>query len=111
MQRAGADFPQVLDAAEPGMNLRLPSSAVEARLINPLCDSDWDCLVASHPDASFFHSAAWAKVLNKTYGHAPFYLHFTQHGETVALMPMMEVRSPLTGRRGVCLPFTDSCDP
>ena len=65
----------------------------------------------SHPDYTFGHSAAWAKVLSKTYGHEPFYLRCSRHGELVALIPMMEVSSPLTGRRGVCLPFTDFCGP
>jgi hypothetical protein len=79
--------------------------------VNPLCDSDWDRFAVSHPDYTFSHSAAWAKVLSKTYGHEPVYLRCSQHGKVVALIPMMEVRSPLTGRRGVCLPFTDFCGP
>jgi hypothetical protein len=28
-----------------------------------------------------------------------------------ALIPLMEVRSPFNGRRGVCLPFSDACEP
>jgi hypothetical protein len=28
-----------------------------------------------------------------------------------ALVPLMEVRSPFTGRWGVCLPFSDTCEP
>jgi hypothetical protein len=50
-------------------------------------------------------------VLSKTYGHQPFYLRCFQGCEVVALVPVMEVRSPLTGRRGVCLPFADFCGP
>src|ERR1700693_5660710 len=84
---------------------------MQIKFIDPPCDADWDRLVVSHPDCSFFHSTAWAKVLCKTYGHEPVYLHCSQDCETVALVPMMEVRSPLTGRRGVCLPFTDFCGP
>lgn len=33
-----------------------------------------------------------------------------QNGRIVALLPVMEVRSSLTGSRGVCLPFTDFCN-
>ena len=36
----------------------------------------------SHPEATFFHSAAWAKVLCKTYRHEPLYLHFSEAGAT-----------------------------
>lgn len=84
---------------------------MDIKFVNPLCDPDWDRLVVSHPDFGFFHSAAWAKVLSKTYGHEPFYLRCSQRGELVALVPMMEVRSVLTGHRGVCLPFADFCAP
>jgi lipid II:glycine glycyltransferase (peptidoglycan interpeptide bridge formation enzyme) len=80
-------------------------------IVNPLSDPDWDRLITSHQDFSFFHSAAWAKVLHKTYGHEPVYFRCSQRRELVALVPMMEVRSPLTGHRGVCLPFTDFCGP
>jgi hypothetical protein len=81
------------------------------KFVNPLCDPDWDRLVVSHPDYSFFHSAAWAKVLCKTYGHQPVYFRCSEQSELAALVPMMEVQSPLTGRRGVCLPFSDFCGP
>ena len=83
----------------------------EANIVDPTSDADWDRLVTSHPDSSFFHSAAWARVLCKTYGHKPMSLLFCQSGEPTALVPLLEVSSPFTGRRGVSLPFTDFCDP
>src|SRR6266446_9238437 len=86
-------------------------SAIEVKTLDPLSDSDWDRLVPSHPDCNFFHNAAWARVLGKTYRHKPIYLHFSRQGELVALVPMMEIRSAFTGRRGVCLPFSDLCSP
>src|SRR4029077_12922920 len=85
--------------------------AIEVKTLDPLSDPDWDHAVLSHPDCDFFHSAAWAKVLRKTYRHQPTYLHFSRQGKLVALVPMMEVRSFLTGCRGVCLPFSDFCEP
>ena len=90
---------------------RLSSQTWEINVIDPTCDPDWDGLVASHPGSSFFHSAAWAKVLCKTYGHKPISLLLSRNGEPASLVPLLEVSSPLTGRRGVCLPFTDFCDP
>ena len=91
---------------------RRPSSQTwEARVIDPTCDPDWDGLVASHPGSNFFHSAAWAKVLCRTYDHKPISLLLSRNGEPAALVPLLEVSSPFTGRRGVCLPFTDFCDP
>ena len=88
-----------------------PVTNVEIKLVDPLTGSEWDQLVLSHRDATFFHSAAWARVLAKSYGHRPLYLHFSRCGELLALVPMMEVKSYFTGRRAVCLPFSDGCSP
>ena len=106
-----AEFGEKRDAGGFGMNDRSSPSAIEVKILDPLCDSNWDRLVISHPDSNFFHSTAWAKVLCKTYGHKTIYLHFSRSGKIVALVPMMEVRSPFTGCRGVCLPFSDFCGP
>src|SRR5438552_2850346 len=83
----------------------------EMRIVDPVCDSSWDRLVLSHPNHNLFHRAAWARVLWRTYGHRPIYLHFYREGESVGLVPIMEVASPFTGRRGVALPFSDFCSP
>lgn len=93
------------------MTCQLAQPAVEIRLVDPLLGAEWDRLVQTHPAAGFFHTSAWAKVLSTTYGHRPCYLHFVREGETLALVPLMEVQSCLTGRRGVSLPFTDRCGP
>jgi hypothetical protein len=79
--------------------------------VNPAERSDWDELLAAHPSASFFHGAAWAKVLAGTYGYAPAYFLLQEAGAARALLPLMEVDSWLTGRRAVSLPFTDDCEP
>jgi hypothetical protein len=79
--------------------------------LNPLEDPGWDDLVSSHPDHSFYHSSAWAEVLRSTYGHTPTYFAVRDESGLAALLPVMEVNSRLTGRRGVCLPFTDACPP
>ena len=68
-------------------------------------------MISAHPDASFFHGAAWARVLNRTYGHQPLYACCGDARQPLALLPLMEVNSAWTGRRGVCLPFTDVCGP
>ena len=62
-------------------------------------------------DFSIFHSSAWAKVLKESYGYNPFYFVSIESGQISLLMPFMDVVSPLTGKRGVSLPFTDRCEP
>src|SRR5512132_2760379 len=84
---------------------------LQMRVVDPLTEPAWDHVVALHRDASCFHTSAWARVLHQTYRHQPFYLQFSRMRRLAALIPLMEVRSPFTGRRGVCLPFSDACEP
>jgi hypothetical protein len=83
----------------------------EIDILNPVDYEGWDDLLASGPEYSFFHSCAWAKVLWETYHYRPLYFTVHEKGTLVGLMAMMEVRSALTGLRGVSLPFTDYCAP
>lgn len=69
----------------------------------------WDDLLLTHPDYCFFHTSAWARVLHESYGYRPLYFTDTTNGQLKTLVPMMEVRSLITGKRGVSLPFTDMC--
>ncbi len=71
----------------------------------------WDAMVMAHPQSSFFHGSAWARVLSDSYGFKPRYLTLTSERHLNALLPLMEIDSVLTGRRGVSLPFTDFCEP
>lgn len=86
-------------------------SGMQMGIVDPFSEASWDDVVLAHGEGTFFHSAAWARVLSKTYGHRPVYLRCMYGGKLAALIPMMEVRSAITGRRGVGLPFTDFCGP
>jgi len=79
--------------------------------MNPLDNPNWDALLANRPDFSFFHGAAWAKVLMDTYGFAPHYFFSGDEQAPGSVLLLMEVDSWLTGRRGIALPFTDECEP
>jgi len=79
--------------------------------VDPTADSLWDAELAVCPGATFFHGASWARVLQSTYGFTPVYFAIRRSGRLESLLPMMEVDSWLTGRRGVSLPFTDECAP
>lgn len=79
--------------------------------LNPMRHPNWDALVEKEPKSTLFHTSVWAQVLRETYGHRPLYLHRALNGKLHSLLPLMEVWSPWTGRRGVSLPFTDVCLP
>lgn len=89
----------------------ISGSAKQTVVIDPLQYPGWDSLLANRHDSQscFFHGTAWARVLNETYGHRPYYFCRFSHGQLTELFPVMEVSGPLTGRRGVSLPFSDFC--
>src|SRR5438874_12826394 len=104
--KSHVEFIDTKDLGEFGMNNRHFASSIDLRILDPLHDADWDRLVVSHPDGNFFHSAVWVKVLVKTYGHKRSCLAFFRRPQPVALVPMMEIKSHIPGRRGHCRPFS-----
>jgi hypothetical protein len=79
------------------------------RIGNPNSSAEWEQSVAT-TGANAFFSTAWARVLETTYGFVPRYFAAGRGTERKFLLPLMEVNSWLTGRRGVSLPFTDHCE-
>jgi len=95
-------------------SVQKPSGEWTLQWLNPAVEKDaviWDEALAAYPEAGVFHRSAWARVLQQTYKHKPRYLHLLHHGTSAAMVPLMEVRSLVTGARGVSLPFSDSCTP
>lgn len=80
-------------------------------IVNPLNQPEWDNLLKTYKNSNFFHTTAWAKILHESYGYEPAYISIMDGPDLLALIPLMNLRSILTGRRGVSLPFTDCCDP
>lgn len=79
--------------------------------VDPTRETGWDTMVARFPDSTVFHTMAWPQVLKASYGYSPRCLTLSRSGEVKACLPLVEVDSWLTGRRAVCLPFTDACAP
>ena len=81
------------------------------QILNPLSCENWDERLGHHEKLNFFHSQAWARVLFETYRYQPVYFGTLNSDSIGTLLPLMEVKSILTGKRGVSLPFTDYCEP
>lgn len=114
IQRLQADMAAVANrglARECAGSLTARAAAAEVQVVNPAGRPDWGGLLTGYSDFSFFHGAAWAKTLEGTYGYAPVYLTVEEAGAVRSLLPLMEVNSQITGRRGIALPFTDECAP
>ncbi|MEW6405414.1 MAG: methicillin resistance protein, partial [Chloroflexota bacterium] len=82
------------------------SPAPDIHILDPLVLPEYDALLLATPGHSFFHSSLWARVLSDSYGYRPVYFASMSEGRFNALMPVMEVKSVLTGLRGVSLPFS-----
>jgi Acetyltransferase (GNAT) domain len=80
--------------------------------IDPLQDSRWSALIANHPRASVFHTPGWLEALRRTYGFRPqAYTTSPSLGLLTDAFLFVPIRSWLTGRRIVSLPFSDHCAP
>lgn len=80
--------------------------------LDPVRDPRWRELVRSHPHASVFHTPEWLEALRRTYGFVPVAYATSDPGSSLSAgVPFAEVRSWLTGRRLVSLPFSDHCQP
>lgn len=75
-------------------------------------DQAWMEFVSRKTDSMIFHHPAWIKLLADSYGYRPFIVGTRDgQGRYNAGIPVMEINSPLTGRRWVSLPFSDFCAP
>ena len=81
------------------------------QIINPIEYPNWDEVLLTNPDSTFFHTSAWARVLHESYRYIPLYFTIIENGKMSSLIPIMGIKSFITGKRGVSLPFTDKCTP
>ncbi len=88
----------------------LEPQAVRIEPIDP-GDPRWMQFLLKHPDATVFHHPSWLSVLSSAYGYTPSCLALLSEDSIVGILPLMEVRSWMTGARAACLPFTDHCGP
>jgi CelD/BcsL family acetyltransferase involved in cellulose biosynthesis len=80
--------------------------------IDPVRESRWTDLVRRCDLSSIFHTAGWLEALRRTYDYQP--VAFTDAGPGEPLrngLLFCRVRSWMTGRRLVSLPFSDHCEP
>jgi len=81
-------------------------------IIDPTNDSRWDEFVTGQEHGTIYHTSAWAKVIKEAYDYKPrYYVLENEAGQIMAAIPLYLIRSMLTGKRLVCLPFCDFCHP
>ncbi len=67
----------------------------------------WDNYVAANPKSSVWHLWGWREVIEKTYGHTPYYLLATGVSGLDGVLPLFHVKSLLFGNTFVSVPFLD----
>jgi len=103
----------------PGVGLRSQDTfhenerhLMEVYEIDPLQDPRWPGLVECHPRASVFHGRSWLEALRVAYGYVPVvFSTCPPHVPLTNGLVFSQVKSWLTGRRLVSLPFSDHCEP
>jgi len=80
---------------------------MQAVSIDPVTDPRWRSFVASTGAATVFHAPEWIETLMQTYGYGSFSLASVEGDRLTGVLPLLEIRSRLTGKRGVALPFSD----
>ena len=80
--------------------------------LHPLQDPRWAEFVGGHPRSSVFHTVAWLEALNRTYGFQPITYTTSPPGSSLEDgLVLCRVKSWITGRRLISLPFSDHCEP
>jgi CelD/BcsL family acetyltransferase involved in cellulose biosynthesis len=67
--------------------------------------------LVSTPGATIYHTPEWRNAVTSTYAYEPHYLAYMDGGRIKAVLPLMLVRSWLTGTRLVSLPFANVSGP
>ncbi len=75
------------------------------RPLDPARTAAWDAFVGTHPQATFFHLAAWGEVLARAFGHAPHALLAERDGAVVGVLPLLHMRTRLFGNVLASTPF------
>ena len=92
---------------------RLVSAPAEpAPMVGVAGDADraaWETYVSSRASATGYHAWAWRDVIERTFGHACFYLIARRpgRGDITGVLPLVEIRSRLFGRTMTSVPFVN----
>jgi len=94
---------QVLPAAATTKNK--PPSGLVVQSLQAVDRQRWDKFVAHCPEATFFHRAGWEEVIQRTFGHATYFLYAEADGVIQGVLPLGHINSRLFGKALISLPF------
>src|SRR5271170_6875855 len=98
--------------ASPAQPSNAEACAARVYEINPLSDPRWETFINGHARSSVFHTTKWLRALETTYGYDPVVVTTCPADAPLTNgIVFCRVKSWLTGRRLVSLPFSDHCEP
>lgn len=79
---------------------------LEIRLLQDENDEKrWDDFARDSPSSTFYHQIGWRNVIERTYGHKPYYLFAQENKQIVGILPLFFISNYIFGKRLVSLPF------
>jgi FemAB-related protein (PEP-CTERM system-associated) len=82
-----------------------PAAAISVRA--DVSAQAWDDYVARRPEASVYHLAAWASLIERVFGHRTRYLAACAGDEIIGILPLVLFSTPLFGRFATSMPFVN----
>ncbi len=80
--------------------------------IDPIRDARWTEFISHHDSSSIFHTRPWLEAIQQTYGYKPVVYTTSPPSSSLSNgVVLCEIKSWLTGRRMVSVPFADHCEP
>ena len=85
--------------------IKYQGDLMEICLIRKEDEKAWNDYVLNHSDSTFYHQIGWKNVVEKSYGHKPYYYLAKEDGEIKGVLPLFFMKSLLFGKKLVSLPF------
>ncbi len=74
--------------------------------LSPGDEASWEAFVASHPEATPFHSLAWRDAIREGLGYDTPYLIARAGNDVIGILPLVHVKTPLFGNTLVSTGFS-----
>jgi FemAB-related protein (PEP-CTERM system-associated) len=82
-----------------------PAAKLTIELQRGELQQDWDQYVEVHPAATLFHSAAWKRVVERSFGFEPRYLTAKRGDDICGVLPLFLAANWVQGRTLISSPF------
>jgi FemAB-related protein (PEP-CTERM system-associated) len=78
---------------------------LQLRMLDDASAPAWDAFVDAMPEGTFFHRAAWVRVIQAAFGHRTFFAFTERDGAITGVLPLAQVKTLLFGNTLVSNPF------